>query len=132
MLKGVLSQPNFSPQTNTTQKTQTFPPFPHKFKLTSTIGSIFPALSCGRLVIIIELHLPLLMNPSIFLFFYDIRVIAILTPTKASNLNNKERNRRNSNSNCRLVCSVGRAPDYFAGGRETQGLKITEENVLML
>ena len=33
MLKGVLSQPNFSPQTNTTQKTQTFPPFPHKFKL---------------------------------------------------------------------------------------------------
>ena len=33
MLKGVLSQPNFSPQTNATQKTQTFPPFPHKFKL---------------------------------------------------------------------------------------------------
>ena len=30
MLKGVLSQPNFSPQTNATQKTQTFPPFPHK------------------------------------------------------------------------------------------------------
>ena len=33
MLKRVLSQPNFSPQINTTQKTQTFPPFPHKFKL---------------------------------------------------------------------------------------------------
>ena len=33
MLKGVLSQPNFSPQINATQKTQTFPPFPHKFKL---------------------------------------------------------------------------------------------------
>ena len=37
MLKGVLSQPNFSPQTNTTQKTQTFPPFPHKFKLFSFV-----------------------------------------------------------------------------------------------
>ena len=37
MLKGVLSQPNFSPQINATQKTQTFPPFPHKFKLFPTV-----------------------------------------------------------------------------------------------
>ena len=37
MLKGVLSQPNFSPQTNATQKTQTFPPFPHKFKLVISV-----------------------------------------------------------------------------------------------
>ena len=37
MLKGVLSQPNFSPQINTTQKTQTFPPFPHKFKLVISV-----------------------------------------------------------------------------------------------
>ena len=37
MLKRVLSQPNFSPQINTTQKTQTFPPFPHKFKLFPTV-----------------------------------------------------------------------------------------------
>ena len=37
MLKRVLSQPNFSPQIITTQKTQTFPPFPHKFKLFPTV-----------------------------------------------------------------------------------------------
>ena len=37
MLKRVLSQPNFSPQINATQKTQTFPPFPHKFKLFSFV-----------------------------------------------------------------------------------------------
>ena len=37
MLKGVLSQPNFSPQINATQKTQTFLPFPHKFKLFPTV-----------------------------------------------------------------------------------------------
>ena len=37
MLKGVLSQPNFSPQINATQKTQTFPPFPHKFKLVISV-----------------------------------------------------------------------------------------------
>ena len=32
MLKGVLSQPNFSPQTNTTQKTQTFRSFSQKIQ----------------------------------------------------------------------------------------------------
>ena len=37
MLEGVPSQTNFSPQTNATQKTQTFPPFPHKFKLFSFV-----------------------------------------------------------------------------------------------
>ena len=37
MLEGIPRQPNFSPQTNATQKTQTFPPFPHKFKLFSFV-----------------------------------------------------------------------------------------------